>query len=236
VLAQFPSVPTFDRFAQTYESDVESSIAFIGKGVDFFTALKARELLLLCERRVGDPTSLSLLDVGCGPGATDAYLVDHVSSVTGVDVAPDMVARAAVANPRATYLAYDGHRLPFDDASFDCAFAICVLHHVPPPGWARFVSELVRVTRDQGLAVIVEHNPFNPLTRLAVARCDFDDDALLVREGRLRAVFEQAGAHVLERRYFAFFPWAGSAFRNLEHRLHGVPLGAQYFIAARPRS
>jgi SAM-dependent methyltransferase len=175
-----------------------------------------------------------VLDIGCGPGATDAYLVDHVAGLTGVDVAPDMVERATAVNPRATYLPYDGDRLPFEDGTFDCAFAICVLHHVPPSGWARFASELLRVTRRRGLAVVVEHNPLNPLTRLAVARCDFDDDAVLVSERRLRALFNHAGAQVLERRYIAFFPWNAKAFRRLEGRLRAVPIGAQYLIAARP--
>jgi SAM-dependent methyltransferase len=235
-LAQCARVPTFDHYAETYEGDVESSIAFIGQGIDFFTALKARELLALFGRRVGNLAALSLLDVGCGPGATDAYLVDRVASVTGVDVALDMIERAAVVNPGATYLAYDGRRLPFEDGSFDCAFAICVLHHVPPASWAAFVSELVRVTRAHGLAVILEHNPLNPLTRLAVSRCDFDDDAMLLSKRRLGALFNQAGAQIVEDRYIAFFPWEGRAFRSLEHGLRAVPLGAQYFVAARSQS
>ena len=58
---------------------------------------------------------------------------------------------------------YDGDRLPFGDATFDVVIAICALHHVPTPHRPEFLAELHRVTRQDGLVVIFEHNPLNPL-------------------------------------------------------------------------
>ena len=122
--------------------------------------------------------------------------------------------------------------IPFDDGTFDFTFAICVLHHVPPSGWSRFVHEMGRVTRPGGVVAIFEHNPWNPLTRLAVHRCEFDDDAVLVSRRRLRHLL--AGPlQPLEERYIAFFPRGGDPYDRIEARLGRVPVGAQYYVAGR---
>ncbi|HTQ44923.1 MAG TPA: class I SAM-dependent methyltransferase [Polyangiaceae bacterium] len=224
----------FDEYRDTYREEVEHSIAFAGQGLDFFTEAKAAALLELARRRLGDPVQLRVLDVGCGPGETDAYL-GAVGDLHGVDISEELVERARARNPGATYAHYDGGRLPYDDDVFDLAFAICVLHHVHPVDWGRFMGELVRVVRPGGLAVIVEHNPLNPLTRLAVARCAFDDDAILVGRTLVTELLRHAGAEPEEARYFLFFPWRSGPLRRLEQRLGGLPLGAQYLVASRSR-
>ena len=39
---------------------------------------------------------------------------------------------------------------------------------------------MYRILRKGGLLVIIEHNPFNPLTQISVYRCPFDKDAVLL--------------------------------------------------------
>ena len=41
--------------------------------------------------------------------------------------------------------------------------------------------------------MVFEHNPFHPLTRLAVSRCAFDFDATLLRPGRLQGLMREVG-------------------------------------------
>jgi ubiquinone/menaquinone biosynthesis C-methylase UbiE len=84
--------------------------------------------------------------------------------LTGIDVASTVVEEARAANPGVTYHDYDGDRLPYPDQSFDAAYTIAVMHHVPPPQWPAFLQEMRRVVRPGGLIVIFEHNPINPLT------------------------------------------------------------------------
>ena len=104
---------------------------FSGAGLDFFTRAKADALLELAAARVGPPEGLGFLDVGCGPGETDRFLEGRVARLAGVDVAPEMVERARERNPWAEYRGYAaGEPIPFEDASFDVSFAICVFHHV----------------------------------------------------------------------------------------------------------
>src|SRR5262249_59211928 len=105
-----------------------------------------------------------------------------------------MVERATERNPWAIYSAYDtGEPLPYDEGSFDVAFAICVFHHVPPLERPALTAEMARVTRPGGLVAIFEHNPWNPLTRKAVRDCPFDEDAVLLSRPNARRLLDGAG-------------------------------------------
>ena len=221
----------FDPYADRYEQLVESSIGFSGQEHDFFLEAKGRALVDVVRRRLGDPGALRALDVGCGGGLMDGHLA-ALGSLTGVDPSESMIEEARAANPRVEYQVADGTELPFADGSFDVAFAVCVLHHVPPPLRPAFVAELARVTRTGGLTVVFEHNPLNPLTRLAVSRCEFDDDAILLGRRETRSRLRAAGTRPVEERYILFFPWRSSLLGRAERALAPLPLGAQYYVAA----
>lgn len=223
----------FDEYRDTYRDEVQSAISFAGQDLAFFDEAKVRELLALIRSQLGDPAGVRALDVGCGTGTIDALLAPHVSAVDGVDVAPAMVERAAAANPAGSYRVYDGGRLPADDGAYDLAFAICVFHHVPPPERPALAAELARVVRPGGIVAIVEHNPLNPLTRVVVSRCEFDDDAILLGRRETERLLGRAGLEPAGTRYVLFFPWRGSALRAAERALAPVPLGAQYLVAGR---
>ena len=222
----------FDPYANRYERLVDRSIGFSGQDQQFFLEAKAARLLDLVRRHVGDPAAVRALDVGCGPGLFDVHL-GAIGTLEGVDPAATLVEEARRRNPRARYEVGDGTRLAFDDGTFDVTFTVCVLHHVPPRDRAAFASELARVTNRGGLVVVFEHNPLNPLTRLAVARCEFDEDAVLLQPREVQGRLAAAGLEHLERQYILFFPWRGRAFAAAERPLGAVPFGAQYYVAAR---
>ena len=222
----------FNDYKETYQQEVQQSIAFSGLDVDFFTEVKARYLVELAQRHFGETNSLNVLDIGCGVGLTDRFLIPHFGAMQGVDVAEGLVEKAAEFNTTARYQAYDGTRLPFDDNTFDIVFAICVMHHVPPAQWESFTKEMRRVTKKGGLAAVFEHNPFNPLTRLAVNRCEFDADAVLLRQTKTSALFAGSGFMPKEKRFILFFPFRKAIFAKLERLINWLPLGAQYYVAA----
>ena len=95
---------------------------------------------------------------------------------------------------------------------------------------------MARVLRPGGLALILEHNPWNPLTRLAVARCPFDDDAILLGPSEATRHLSGAGLVREEKRYILFFPFDARIFRRVESGLGALPLGAQYYVASRKES
>jgi len=79
-----------------------------------------------------------ILEVGCGPGSVCYLLRRHGHNVTPLDVRD--LSFSADVRP----VLYDGHRMPFDDASFDVALLLTVLHH-PNPRTA--LREAQRVAR-----------------------------------------------------------------------------------------
>lgn len=226
----------FDRYKDTYSEEVARSIGFIGQEHDFFTRSKALHLLALVRRHLGETSPLSVLDVGCGVGVTDALIASDFRSVSGVDVTAGVVEKAADANPGVNYRIYDGTTLPYGQDSFDVSFAICVLHHVDT-GWrGRLVGEMARVTRAGGLVAIFEHNPVNPLTRLAVARCEFDEGVVLLRRPEVESLLVANGLDILERRFILFLPWLMSLSQLFDRALGRIPLGAQHVVVGKKRS
>jgi SAM-dependent methyltransferase len=225
------STVDFDRYTHDYREQVERSFSFIRQDHEFFVRIKVGHLLDLTRRRVGNPKQLSILDVGCGVGLTDRHLVGEFGNVWGADISDDSIKVAAANTPGANYRSYDGMRLPFEDDEFDVSFAIGVLHHVPPSDWARFMDEMARVTSAAGLIVVFEHNPYNPLTRLAVGRCEFDEGVVLLSKSTTRRLFTGARLSLKEEAYIIVLPWALPVSDRIEAALKRVPLGAQYFVA-----
>jgi SAM-dependent methyltransferase len=226
----------YDRYRDSYEAELDRAVGFTGKSHAYFTQAKVAKLLRLASSHLGDLRNLEALDVGCGVGLTDRHLEGRLGSLTGVDVSPGVLERAEQANPWAHYVLYEGARLPFDDASFDLTFAVCVLQVIEPAARPRFLSELARVTHPRGLSVAFEHNPFNPLTRLVVSRTAFGHDASMITLGRLARMFSTAGLEIVEKGYLLVFPFYRDMLWRLEERLARLPLGAQYYLAARGRS
>ena len=225
---------SFDRYTDSYRDAVEESIAFAGGDAARYVGAKARMLVDLGRRRIGDPAALRALDVGCGPGETDAFLEGDFASLHGVDLSEPMVEVAAERNPWATYSAYEeGEPLPYEDEAFDISFAICVFHHVPVDARPSLVGEMERVTGRDGLVVIFEHNPWNPLTRKAVRDCPFDEDARLLSRPATRRLIAGAGLAHVESPFIIFFPRQGPRLERVESRLGWVPIGAQYYVAGR---
>jgi SAM-dependent methyltransferase len=223
----------FDAYSDSYLESVQSSIAFCGQELEYFTRRKVQHLLDLTARYHRDPSELTFLDVGCGIGVTDAMLCGGVGELHGVDVAPGAIARAAERNPDVRYRVGDGSTLPYEDTGMDVAFAICVAHHVEPQLRAGFAAELRRVVRPGGLVVVFEHNPYNPLTRVVVSRCAFDEDAVLLTRRECAAMLRGSGLTPIHARYIIFTPFEHRVIPHLERPLGWLPLGAQHCVVAR---
>ncbi len=222
----------FDPIAATYSDTVEQSIAFAGTEHEFFTRRKVEHLLALCTDLVGDPRNATLLDVGCGIGLTDRLLHHRVGRLYGIDLAHEAVARAAASGSGTHYLSTGAPAIALRDASVDLAFAICVLHHVPPGARGAFFSELRRVVRPGGFVVIFEHNPINPLTRVAVSRCAFDEDAVLIGRRSMERLLRDNGFRI-ERSAYILFATSERIAPSLDRALPWCALGAQYYVAGR---
>jgi SAM-dependent methyltransferase len=217
----------FDSYDNSYADVVQSSIDFSGLPHSFFMSAKAAVIRDVVTAHFGARLP-EALDVGCGVGALHPHVRGQFARLSGTDVSSRCIARARIDNPGIDYRLGGGEALPYDAASFDFALAVCVMHHVPPAGWPTFMREMRRVVRPGGLVGIIEHNPFNPLTRRAVARCEFDRDAVLLRAATVESLMDEAGLREAGTRHFLFLPSAGPLARRLERHVAWLPLGGQY--------
>ena len=226
--AKLAPQPGFDAYDASYKSLVQDSVAFSGLDYSFFPRSKAGLLAELMAEHLPDCPAPVVLDVGCGVGVLHPLLAPLCGQLHGADISAACIEQARRDNPTAAYRSYEGLRLPYDDGQFDMTLTVCVMHHVPPADWPAFAAEMKRVTRPGGLVCVIEHNPFNPLTRLSVMRCPFDEDAVLLKSTKVRALLTGAGLTQIASRYFVFSPSTQPWARRLERGLARLPLGAQY--------
>ena len=221
----------FDQYSQDYLAHVDKAVRISGKSATFFHKLKAR-LLIDAFRSYQPIDGATVLDVGCGTGSLSCHIAPRVGHLTGVDISKQSIETARERIPQAEFMPYDGKRLPFPDNTFDLVFASCVMHHVPPAEWESLLSEMRRVACQGKFVSIIEHNPWNPLTRLAVSQCEFDADAVLLTRARVKRLCKQQSMTLVDTPYILFFPWDVAVLRRLERVLSPFPLGAQHLVLA----
>lgn len=214
----------FDAYAKDYESLHANSITASGEQPGYFADYKVDCLARLSGANFDDP----VLDYGCGVGALTHRLCTRYRQVYGFDPSRKSLAEARERGNSAIFCE-DPQALP--RAHFGIVVLANVLHHVPPAHRVELVTGLRELLRpDYGRLVVFEQNPYNPLTRRAVAQCEFDDDAILLAPGELVRLLEQSGYVRVARKYIVFFPRLLAALRPIEPSLGWLPVGAQMMV------
>jgi SAM-dependent methyltransferase len=98
------------------------------------------------------------LDAACGTGRHARHLVDLGHEVLGIDLTPEMLARAAVSLPQATFLEADVRAIPLEDEHTDLVVCGLALSHLAD--LRAGVAELARVLQRGGHLVISVLHPF----------------------------------------------------------------------------
>jgi SAM-dependent methyltransferase len=221
----------FDAYDQSYSETVNRALAFSRLNVDFFTRVKVDYFVDLIGSLRPPAARAEVLDIGCGVANSHSLLAGRVARLAGVDVSKACIDKAVEQNPTNEYRVYDGLNLPYPDASFDVASAVCVFHHVPITERAPLAKEVRRVLRREGLFAIFEHNPLNPLTRHVVNNCEFDKGAILLTSKDTEKLLEQTGFRDIATRFILAVPPKGSMLRAVDRLFARIPLGAQYLTA-----
>jgi SAM-dependent methyltransferase len=219
----------FDGFANNYEELIRDPIRerFAGES-SYFATRKIEVMRRFFDRRGIDTRKLDWLDVGCGKGDLLRLGSAFFKSATGCDPSAGMLETSAGLNVKHQP---DMLQLPFADASFDLVTAVCVYHHVPPDQRAALTDELRRVTRRDGPIAIIEHNPYNPATRLIVSRTPVDANAQLLTPGSTSRMLTHT--EILATQFFLLLPERLRALLPIENALAAWPLGGQYAVFAR---
>lgn len=226
-----PGTAEFDAVAQDYRAQHAQSTGVAEEDLDYFATYKIEYVQQLWARRGRAPRAIMDFGAGIGNALVPMHAAFPEAEIIALDVSRaslDLVDAQAIPNVRT--LAYDGLRIPLPDASLDCVFTACVFHHIPAEHHVALLKELRRVLRPDGLFVLFEHNPLNPLTRLAVARCEFDRDAVLIGAREMRRRLVAGGFANAAATFCLFFPPALKVLRPLERVLGWLPLGAQYHL------
>lgn len=146
------------------------------------------------------------VDVGCGPGALTARLVDRlgVPQVCALDPSGPFVAAVRDRIPGLDVRQGHAEDLPWPDGTFDAAAASLVVHFMRDP--VAGLREMGRVTRDSGVvaATVWDHaGDRGPISTFWRAVRDLDpaapDESGLAgaRAGHLAQLFSEAGLTVL---------------------------------------
>ena len=155
----------------------------LGYDPEILKTLPASVLESFCG--VGNPFSLgpvdrgeTVLDIGSGGGLDSLVagrMVGAGGKVVGLDLSPDMVARA-YENLRQTDLTnvafqeFSGEDLPFPDGSFDVVISNGVFNLIPAKG--RMLREACRVLKPNGRLLIADQVLSGALTKSPQERID----------------------------------------------------------------
>jgi len=222
----------FDKFADEYRSLHAQNVKSYGKSPEFFAEYKIAEVADAAKRNSAKE-SLTILDFGSGIGNSVPFFAKYFpkSQLTCVDVSERSVEVCEERFPKmAKYCVFDGENIPFPDGHFDVVFSACVFHHVEEPLHVGLFRELRRVMKSDGLLLIFEHNPWNPLTVRVVNDCPFDENAKLISAPRFSSRLKSAGFSSVQIKYRLFFPGMLGSLRFMEPFLGWIPLGAQYYV------
>lgn len=218
----------FDGFSASYEDLLRDPIRdrFAGKS-DFFHRRK-RDLIRDRLRTVGDTHKWSYLDLGCGKGELATLLREDFGEVVGTDPSSQMMESIRGFDTR---VQEDPAIIPFEDGRFNFVTIVCVLHHVPPRERPTLMAEVRRVLKPGGEVCIIEHNPWNPATRLIVSRTPVDASAVLLSANESVRLLRHTGFIPERREFFLYLP--ERLYRRMagfEKLLSRLPFGGQYAV------
>lgn len=223
----------FDLVATDYTAQHALSIRLSGEDVGFFAEYKIADARRAVEQ--SGRTIKRILDFGAGIGNSlkplrQAFPDAHISCLDVSERSLDLCREQL--SDRVSFHVYDGQHMPAAMGSFDLIFTACVFHHIPENLHAGLLRQIRQHLSPDGTFMLFEHNPWNPLTRYAVANCPFDENAVLISAPEMKRRLLHAGFDRIRTNYRIFFPGPLAALRPLERSLTWLPIGAQYSLMA----
>jgi SAM-dependent methyltransferase len=106
---------------------------------------------------LGDVRSSLILDLGCARGRFVRALSASGAQVVGVDRSWELLRTILDSPGGGSFVLSTATRLPFVDSIFDGVVCIEVIEHIPELGAA--LSEIARVLKPGGRAIIIDKNP-----------------------------------------------------------------------------
>lgn len=128
---------TYNKAAQAYW-EKKSQVTLYNASFDTF-----------CEML---PQNATVFELGCGPGNVTQYLLGKRPdlTITGIDLALNMVALAKKNNPTAHYRIQDCRNIATLDQKFDAVFAAFVLPYLTKEECKKLIVDCIALLTDKG--------------------------------------------------------------------------------------
>ena len=215
----------FDDLSSAYQSVLCKDVRWFGESPDYFAYYKARYVY----DHLGPGFKGSILDYGCGIGSVTKWLnrlFDHTGAdVLGYDVSVRSIEQACKNNKG---IDFTHDKSYVESRIFNAVILANVLHHVAKGDRVLFLKDTIGRLNKDGVIIIFEHNPYNPLTQAVVRSSVIDKGAVLVSSKDMNNLLRLAGIRVTGMKYILFFPHFLRFLRPLESKLSNLPIGAQY--------
>lgn len=219
------SIGDFDHVADSYADQLKTALGVFGGESDYFAHYKVE----LVSRTLKESSIKTILDYGSGIGSSIPYFKEFfpVAEISATDLSTESLKRLKAQHPDVNVIQ------PNDLAShrFDLVFVSCVIHHMPVDSRSEEIDKLLNLVQSGGNIFVFEHNPFNPVTRRIVSKCEFDEGVVLVSKRHLRQLFASAQPSFdFQSSYCMFFPPVLKRFTFLDRFIGWLPLGGQHFL------
>lgn len=217
----------FDKHYKDYNKVLADSLGLSSdEKCSFFDNYKAN----IIGKQFDVEQPYNILDFGCGIGKLSILLARMFvnSHVIGHDLSENTLKYAQECHADIPNLTF--FDTVSDEQQFDIIVASNVFHHVKKNERKELLQSLFKKLMLNGALVVIEHNPFNPLTRYIVKRCPLDVDAELIKRQEFIDIAMQCGFEASLKKYILIFPWDLAVLRKIEALFEQTPLGAQYFL------
>ncbi len=162
----------FGGYAKSTGSLHDASVGSSGNRPNISLTIKVE-----CLARLGLGPETAILDYGCGIGSLTCHLGPRYAEVHGFDPSLESLKIARERTPQAS----SRTTRPSSPTRASARGGAGGGAPRPPRGAARRCwRPSPRSSHPADVLVVFEHNPYNPLTRRAVAACPFDDGAILL--------------------------------------------------------
>jgi SAM-dependent methyltransferase len=185
---------------------------FTGKLIRDYVQGNVRQLRAfeLVRSSIG-PDTRTVLDVGCGIGASSASYIEGCTGTTvhGVDISPNniRVATALFGGPRLRFSVSDMETPP-DDQRYDLIALVDMHEHIPRDKWPRFHQVIEQCLGEHGTVVTTTPSPLHQqyLREHKPAGLQVVDETLELED--VAALADRLGGRVIR------YDWVGVYHRN----------------------
>ena len=215
----------FDNYIEKYRENNNKYITLSGEDSKFFAEFRSTKLYEITQRmkRIS-----STLDFGCGDGLMTSFISKLFTNAKnfGIDPSSKSIEIAKSRNLSINFQNFNGINLDFPDNSIDVIYSANVFHHIQWNLHSTYLKEIFRILSPDGMFVLMEHNPLNPLTMMSFLRNPMDKNAKIMPPWYSKKVIGEFGKTNTEFQFF--FPRFLKFLRPLEKYMTKLPIGAMY--------